>query len=291
MSQKLGDGIDLILGGHDHSTELTTSCGHAPYVKADSDLKTQWVMSLFLDADGKVESVDGRLLSLTDADPFDEETHYKIIEWEDRGAKEMNKKIGCMKEDLDAVAVHVRQEETNIGNFFSDSVRVFHHTDVGLINGGAIRGNKIYSEGDLTVKIVTAMHPFGNNVVKIYATGAELATYIEKQLECYEDVCGNFVAISGLIYTFDSTANKGNRLKKLAHLDGKSVHPKENFRVAITDYQLANSELKNNIFFDMTTLNDALPILLALFDVIKKAGMSCISPQVDGRITNLGKII
>merc|ERR1719512_546794 len=71
LSAKLDKKVDLILGGHDHSTELTSVCGHAPYVKAASDLKTQWVMSLWLDDGGRVESVDGRLLSLSDADPFD----------------------------------------------------------------------------------------------------------------------------------------------------------------------------------------------------------------------------
>ena len=58
LSELLGDKVDLILGGHDHSTEMKTVCGHAMYVKADSDLKTQWVMHLFLDEHGKVQSVN-----------------------------------------------------------------------------------------------------------------------------------------------------------------------------------------------------------------------------------------
>merc|ERR1712218_466708 len=64
LSKNLDTKADLILGGHDHSTEFTSVCGHAPFVKAASDLKTQWVMSLFADDDGVIDSVDGRLLAL-----------------------------------------------------------------------------------------------------------------------------------------------------------------------------------------------------------------------------------
>merc|ERR1712032_300444 len=126
----MGDKIDLILGGHDHSTELTTVCGHAPYAKADSDLKTQWIMTLFLGDDGKVSSVDGRLLSLTDVDPFDVEIHDRVLDWETKGEREMGKTIGCSNTDLDAVDAHSRSMETPLGNFFTDSVRAHHKTDV-----------------------------------------------------------------------------------------------------------------------------------------------------------------
>merc|ERR1719264_1824920 len=122
MSKALGDSLDLILGGHDHSTEMTTVCGHAPYVKAASDLKTQWIMTLWLDDDGKVESVDGRLLSLTDADPFDEEIHAKVVEWEEKGEAEMGKNCGCFKVDIDAIDAHSRQKLTTGGVFATDAV-------------------------------------------------------------------------------------------------------------------------------------------------------------------------
>ena len=76
----MGDSVDLILGGYDHLTEYKTVCGQAPYVKADSDLKTQWVMTLWLDDDGKADSADGRLLALTDCYRFDPENHDKVVE-------------------------------------------------------------------------------------------------------------------------------------------------------------------------------------------------------------------
>jgi len=288
LSKKLGKGADLILGGHDHSTEYTSVCGNAPFVKAASDLKTQWVMTLWLDDDGNVNSVDGRLLSLTDADPFDAGIHDKVVEWENKGAEEMGKELGCSKVDLKSKDAEVRSMETNQADFFTDSVRAFHETDVALINGGTMRGNKVYEKGKLTKKTVTEMHPFGNAVVKIYATGKELKNYINHQLDCIENFCGNFVQVSGLRYEMDTRKPKGQRLVKLMTADGKVIDEQKKFTVALSDYMLANSPLKNNKLFNMVTKNDAVPIVQALFAAVKEAGEKCIAPKVDGRIKKLG---
>lgn len=287
LSKTLGKGVDLILGGHDHSTELTSVCGHAPYVKAASDLKTQWVMTLWLDDNGKVNSVDGKLLSLTDADPFDVDIHQKVVEWEDKGAAEMGKVIGCSKVDLESKDAQVRQMETNQADFFTDAVRSFHKTDVALVNGGTMRGNKVYEKGKLTKKICTEMHPFGNAVAKIYATGKELKNYINLMLDCYENVCGNFVQVSGLKYEFDPKQPKGKRLQKLMTADGTEIDEQKKFTVAITDYMLANSPMKHNKLYNMVTLNDAVPLVQALFAAVREAGDKCVESKVDGRIKKL----
>jgi len=287
LSRIMDEEVDLILGGHDHSTEFTSVCGHAPYVKAASDLRTQWVMTLWLDDNGRVESVDGRLLSLTDADPFDVDIHDKVVEWENKGAKEMGTEIGCAAVDLESKDAQVRSQETNQADFFTDAVRSMHKTDVALVNGGTMRGNKKYPEGKLTKATVTEMHPFGNAVVKIYATGKELKNYINLMLDCYESFCGNFVQVSGLRYEFNPSKPAGKRLIKLMTADGKDIDESKKFTVAITDYMLANSPMKNNKLYNMVTTNDAVPLVQALFEAVEKAGKTCVNPKVDGRIKKL----
>jgi len=144
---------------------------------------------------------------------FDVDIHDKVVEWENKGAKEMGKEIGCAAVDLESKDAQVRSQETNQADFFTDAVRSMHKTDVALINGGTMRGNKKYPQGKLTKATVTEMHPFGNAVVKIYATGKELKNYINLMLNCYENVCGNFVQVSGLRYEFNPSKPAGKRLK------------------------------------------------------------------------------
>mmetsp|Transcript_64659 Transcript_64659/g.166397 ORF Transcript_64659/g.166397 Transcript_64659/m.166397 type:complete len:645 (+) Transcript_64659:80-2014(+) len=284
LSRKLGDSVDLILGGHDHSTEFTSVCGHAPYAKAASNLKTQWILTLWLDDDGHVDSVDGRLLSLTDSDPFCSATHQKIVDWEKLGAAEMDKEMGCLAVDLDSLDAHNRGMETNTAVFITDAVRAMHKTDIAMVNGGTMRGDKVYKKGNLTKAILTQMHPFGNAVVKIFATGAELKNYINLMLKCYEDVCGSFVQVSGLRYEFDPSKPAGERLTKLMTEDGEPIDEAKTFTVAITDFMLANSPLKHNKLYDMVTVNDAVPLVQAFFEAAKVAGKDCVNPKVDGRI-------
>jgi len=287
MSEELGDDVDLILGGHDHATELNTNCGPAPYVKADMDLKTQWVMSLFLGDDGRVTSVDGRVLQLTDVDPFDRSIHDKVVEWEDRGNHEMGKRLGCSSVAVNTKEVDVRQHETNGGNFFADAIRKFHKTDIVLVNSGSIRGDKVLSAGNLSKKDVTEWHPFGNTIVKIYVTGKQIRDYVESSLECYSDACGAFLAVSGVNYTFNPRAKVGSRLKTLVLPSGREVQEGQTFTLGLTNYMHATSPLKDSKLFDMVSLNDAVPVVTALYEAVEVAGDSCIHPQIDGRIVVL----
>lgn len=289
LSKRLGDKVDLILGGHDHSTEFTSVCGHAPYVKAASDLKTQWVMTMWLDDDGTVHHTDGRIISLTEADPFDEAMHDKVVQWEEKAEKVMGKTMGCFGTGYDAHSSHLRQRETNAGDFFTDATRHFHKTDVVMINGGTICGHKTYEKGPVTRKILTSMHPYGNEVLKIWATGAELKEYIEHSLRCWEKVCGDFVQISGLRYEFNPDNKVGERLVKLKHLNDTEVTDDEKLTVGMSNYMWANSKLVNNKLFNMVTVNDKVPLLMGLYDYVEDAGDKCVTQELDGRIKNLSE--
>jgi len=224
-------------------------------------------------------------------DPFDVEIHDRVLDWETKGEREMGKTIGCSNTDLDAVDAHSRSMETPLGNFFTDSVRAHHKTDVALINGGTIRGNKVFPKGDLSKKTLVTTHPFGNAIVKIWATGQQIKAFLEQELRCYESFCGNFVQVSGLKYPFDSSAPVGQRLKDVTHSDGTPLKDEEELTVALSDFMMVNSALRNNKLYNMVTMNDAVPIVMSLFRATQEAHAkgACIDPEVEGRITNLSK--
>lgn len=289
LSKQLGKDVDLILGGHDHTTEYTTVCGHAPYAKAASDLKTQWIMTLWLSDDGSIESIDSRLISLTDADRFDQDIHDMVVGWEEKAELKLDERIGCFETPMEATGSLVRSEETNTGNLFTDALRAAHGTDVAMYNGGGIRGNKVFSAGRVSKKTVFAMHPFNNVVIRIYATGKQLKDYINDNLRCIQDMCGNFVHVSGLKYEFDSSAPKDKRLVKLMMPDGSEVPDDEELTVAIDVYSFAMSALKKNKLYHMVTTNDALPLVDAVIDYIQAADAKgkCYEGKKDGRIVDV----
>merc|ERR1712232_1186910 len=117
----------------------------------------------------------------------------------------------------------------------------------------------------------------------------ELKDYIERTLRCFEDMCGDFVQISGLKYEFDSRKEGGERLVKLMQLDGKEVEDNEKFSVAMSDFMWANSKFVKNELYNMVTVNDNVPMLMGLYDAVEKAGDRCVANEKDGRIKNLAE--
>jgi 2',3'-cyclic-nucleotide 2'-phosphodiesterase (5'-nucleotidase family) len=174
-----------------------------------------------------------------------------------------------------------------MGNFGPDTVRAMHKTDVALINGGTLRGNKVFSAGKVTRKELLEMHPFGNQVAKIHATGKELFDYINMNLDGWDTASGAFVQVSGLKYEFDHSKPAGQRLQKLTTEDGTEVDPAQEFTVAITDYMLSNSPLRHNKLYQMTTLNDAVPLVQSFVEAVTNAGDACYTAKLDGRIKDL----
>ena len=107
-----------------------------------------------------------------------------------------------------------RTEETNLGDLIADAMvwtavtKGSVSTDelssvVGITNGGGIRA--AIAAGDVTMKDVNTVLPFGNTVAVIRVTGAELLEALEASTFCTPDPFGDFPQTSGLIWTLDTT--------------------------------------------------------------------------------------
>ena len=107
-----------------------------------------------------------------------------------------------------------RTEETNNGDLITDAMLWFAAGDssaihvpveniVAITNGGGIRA--WIHAGDVTMKDVNDVLPFGNTVTVVYLTGAELLEALEASTFCTPDKIGGFPQVSGLKYTIDTT--------------------------------------------------------------------------------------
>src|SRR3546814_7038048 len=80
---------------------------------------------------------------------------------------------------------------TAIGNLFADAIRAGVDADVGLTNGGGIRGDKTYEAGViLTRRDIQTELPFGNRTVKLQMTGAQLLEALEHGVSAVEEGAG-----------------------------------------------------------------------------------------------------
>ncbi|MEA3332837.1 MAG: bifunctional UDP-sugar hydrolase/5'-nucleotidase [Pseudomonadota bacterium] len=85
---------------------------------------------------------------------------------------------------LDSRKEAVRQSESNLGNLITDAMAAWFSDDetgspLAMINGGSIRGDRLYPAGKLSHKDVLTMRPFGNTVVRVEMTGEQLLAVLE----------------------------------------------------------------------------------------------------------------
>ena len=86
--------------------------------------------------------------------------------------------------DFDAEELRLRASEVNVGNLVADAMRESVQADVGLVNAGAIRGDRAAPAGPLTRRLLLAMHPFGNVVGELELPLVLLATLTHAVSRC-----------------------------------------------------------------------------------------------------------
>ena len=97
--------------------------------------------------------------------------------WKDANALEIvNTVVASTKVELtvnDPVSGErmVRRQETNLGDLCADAYRAMSGADIAVVNGGGIRVS--IPAGDITYGQIIAVHPFGNEMCVVEATGQQ----------------------------------------------------------------------------------------------------------------------
>jgi 2',3'-cyclic-nucleotide 2'-phosphodiesterase (5'-nucleotidase family) len=227
--------------------------------------------------------------------PLDEvaanaELNEQLVEYEARLKRLLNIQIGEWKIDVSTVRKEVRSEENPFVNFVADTIRRYANTDIALINGGSIRGNKQYTAGTPITRqdIVTEM-PFRAHVVALDITGAQLIQVLEEGLSQYQNLKGGFPHVSGMSYSFDPTAKVLQRVRNVT-INGKRIDKSKTYSLATSNF-LANG---GDGFYTLKN-TEQLPALSTrppqISDLVMQAIVNQydIEPSTDNRIINIAK--
>jgi 2',3'-cyclic-nucleotide 2'-phosphodiesterase (5'-nucleotidase family) len=149
--------------------------------------------------------------------------------------------VGETTVPLDADTVRLRAGETNLGNFFADAMRADAGADIAIMNSGSIRGDRVYPAGPLTKRTLLAMHPFGNVVSKISATGRIVLQALEHGVSRMPATAGQFPQVSGLTLRMNPLAPPGSRVRDVM-VAGKPLDPTATYTIAVPDYMLKGGD-------------------------------------------------
>lgn len=116
----------------------------------------------------------------------------------------------------------IRNRETNLGDFCADAYRQIAGADIAFVNGGGIRAD--LPEGDITYEDILAVHPYGNHLCVVEATGQEILDALEMGSrstmaetgdgEKAAGESGGFLQVSGLRYTIDTSVDSTVKVDK-----------------------------------------------------------------------------
>ncbi len=195
----------------------------------------------------------------------------------------MREEIGETLAPLDARVELVRAEESALGNLFADVLRDWAGADVALINGGGLRGDRIYGPGKLTREDIFSIMPFGNYAVKLRLTGAELLEALEHGVSRLEDLEGRFPQVSGLTFAYDPENPVGSRVLEV-NVGGAPLDPDRHYTLATYDF-LADGGSGYTMFVGAERIIPAESgdlVTSIVIESLRAAGP--VAPSVTGRI-------
>ena len=276
-------GIDVMLDGHSHDTEKVVVKNQAGKRVTRQSCGTQMQCVGWMRISAENGNIDTGLYTWSDPVPAPkllgienemteivDSTVKKLGEW-------VNTKVGIAtaeqtiydptaKDESGRPLLIARVSETNVGDLVTDAFRAQSGADVALDCAGSIRTN--LPKGEITIRDVLSVYPFGNHVTMREITGQQLLDALEWGAKDVPGEFGGFLQVSGLSYevhtsvTSSCQADKNNMFAgvtgeyrvKNVKVGGKPLELERTYKVAGVDYLMLNHGNGFTMFDDSRVL-------------------------------------
>lgn len=281
--------LDVLLTGDDHDLAVLYDGETA---MAEAMVEGEYVTAIDLEITVKTDDEGNRsvrwwprfrIVDTADVAP-DPTVAARVSEYQEGLSEKLDVTIGKTATELDSRKASVRKSEAAMGNLLADAMREHMQADVGLMNGGGIRGNKVYPAGaELTRRDVLTELPFGNKLFMLEMTGADLLKVLENGVWFAGKPNGRFAQLSGVHITARIDAIPGERLQSVK-IGGETLDPEKRYTVAVNDFTASGKEGYDAFLEADILVGDTDAPLLAnvVMDYVRKKGT--VSPKIDGRI-------
>ena len=138
--------------------------------------------------------------------------------------------------------------ENSGGDFLSDAMLFGGRkagAQIAFTNQGGIRADLIpAANGDVTYGQIFAVQPFGNDLVVLTLTGAQLKALLEQEFDSGKNTPDKptmLLPSVGFAYSYDARRGSGQRIVDM-RLNGKSIDPAANYRIAIGSFLVTGGD-------------------------------------------------
>jgi 5'-nucleotidase/UDP-sugar diphosphatase len=281
-------GISVILGGHDHEP-ITWYEGGTLIHKSGSDAHYLGRIDLTIEkkATEKGPQVtvtpSWRMLATRGVTP-DPGVAAEIARYTAALDQALGQPVGQTQTALNSQTAEVRTRETTMGNLIADALREALQADVALVNGGGIRGNRLYEAGTtLTRRDILQELPFGNPGVLVELSGVDLLAALENGVSQVENKAGRFPQVSGLRLTYNPEKPAGSRVLEV-HVGEKVLDRTATYRVATNDFLLKGGDGYSSLSQGKVLIDASGGTLMATTVMHYITAKGAVAPQIEGRI-------
>lgn len=224
IADALTEPVDLIVGGHTHRRVLASE-DSIPLAEAASYSLAYSVTDL--------ERRDGRTVttrhevrpSFADEVSPDTQVARVVAEWEQRVRPVTERVVATAAQPLER-----GEGEYPLGNLIADAHRAQTGAQASIVNNGSIR--RALPAGPLTWGTLFELQPFGNAMVMLEVTGAQLREALEVAVE------GDAPSahVSGMTVRWDPSGASGSRIREIRLSDGRVVADSDTVTLGLSEF-------------------------------------------------------
>lgn len=239
------EGIDLILGGHEHENiQIWRGADFVPVFKADANARTVYIHRISLDTGSGEVSVRSELRRVTDRNHADPATAAEVDRWQEAGFEafrqqgfEPSQVIAHISEPLDGLEASVRTRPTNLGRLVAEALlAAVDGAELAFYNSGSLRIDDVLPPGPLTQYDVIRILPFGGRVCDTAIDGSLLRRVLDQGEK--NRGSGGFLQTSGVLRN-----RQGEWLINGSLLDDSRI-----YRTVTNDFLLSGREQNLGFF-------------------------------------------
>ena len=196
----------------------------------------------------------------------------------------------------------IRNAETNLGDLCADAYRAMSGADIAFVNGGGVRAQ--IPAGNITLEQIYNVHPFGNIMCMVEATGQQILDALEYGVRKTPGESGGFQHVSGMTFEIHTyvpssaqsdengmfTGVTGEYRVKNVLVGGEPLDLNKTYTLASHNYMLKNSGDGFNMFegakllIDETLIDNQVLITYITTTLGGVVGEEYANPYGQGRI-------
>ncbi|TYP70812.1 bifunctional 2',3'-cyclic-nucleotide 2'-phosphodiesterase/3'-nucleotidase [Paenibacillus methanolicus] len=284
LAKAVDDEVDVIFAGHNHGGlnqvidgKIVVEAFSYGTAFADIDLSIDRATKNINVAKSKAEIVDVKQQGVTP----DAEISAMIKSYQEKNAPVMNAPVGKSAAAITREATAAG--ESALGNLIADGMRETMKTDFAFMNSGGIRND--LPQGSVTYGNMFSIQPFGNVLIKMTLTGAQMKELMNQQ---WAGTSAKIGQVSGFTYSYDLSKPVGSRIVDIKKADGTALKDDATYTIVVNDFMATGGD--GYTVLTKGTNREAGPVDLdATIAYLKsKFGTADITAKTEGRITKIG---